>query len=249
MRVGEAWVPRSRSTSSPTTRKLCGTSGGIAIVSPLRSVTFCSSRPSTQASATPSRMCRISMYGWEWTGATYPGCAVWMPVRTGVVPSSSPMISWYCESGPKLTGSVSSRRTMIGSFMAWLLSPVLEAHVFVGREGRHRDDVDGVIGHARSDAHQRAEVHHRREHHALDRQLLDAMEQRLPPAGIALARLLQEQVVEVGIAAVGVGALRVHEGLHATRGVARVARGGEEDAAQLLLAPGRVERRALHRPH
>src|SRR3989442_16041621 len=71
----------------------------------------------------------------------------------------------------------------------------------------------------------------------------------LPPAGIALARLLQEQVVEVGIAAVGVGALRVHEGLHATRGVARVARGGEEDAAQLLLAPGRVKRRALHRPH
>src|SRR5207253_1621725 len=57
-------------TWSPTARKLCGTFGGRAMVSPFSRRTLRSSWPSIQASATPSRLCSTSVYGWECTGAT-----------------------------------------------------------------------------------------------------------------------------------------------------------------------------------
>src|SRR5215467_12920775 len=45
-----------------------------------------------------------------------------MPVRIGVVPSSSPMMSRYVASGPNFTTSVSARRITCMSAMACLLS-------------------------------------------------------------------------------------------------------------------------------
>ncbi len=48
--------------------------------------------------------------------------------------------------------------------------------------------------------HQRAEVHDRREHHAVDRELLDPVEQGRPPARVPLAGLLLEEVVDVRVA-------------------------------------------------
>jgi hypothetical protein len=57
-------------------------------------------------------------------------------------------------------------------------------------------------------------------------------------SAVALARLLLEQLVDVRIAAVGVGALGLDERLDAARGVAGVAGRGHEQAAQLLLLPG-----------
>src|SRR5262249_13061935 len=45
-----------------------------------------------------------------------------MPVRIGVVPSSSPMMSWYVASGPNFTISVSARRITCISVMSCLLS-------------------------------------------------------------------------------------------------------------------------------
>jgi hypothetical protein len=61
---------------------------------------------------------------------------------------------------------------------------------------------------------------------------------------IALGRLLLEQLVDVGISAVGVGALGLDEDLDAAGGVAGVSGRGHEQAAQLLLLPGGVERAA-----
>src|SRR5712691_6253897 len=54
-----------------------------------------------------------------------------------------------------------------------------------------------------ANTHQRAQIHDRREHDPIDRELLDAVEERLALAGIALSRLLVEQIVDVGIAPIG----------------------------------------------
>src|SRR2546428_5755000 len=71
---------------------------------------------------------------------------------------------------------------------------LLEAHVLVGREGRHRHEIDGVLGHAWPDAGEGAEVHERREHRPVDGDLLDAMEKGLALGGVALPRLLLEEL-------------------------------------------------------
>src|SRR5690242_4143319 len=99
----------------------------------------------------------------------------------------------------------------------------LELHVLVGREWAHPDVGDRVLGDARPDAVQGAQVHDRREHHAVDRELLDLVQQRLALRGVALRRLLAEKLVDVGISAVGVAALGLDEGLDAARRVAGVA--------------------------
>src|SRR6266498_3014592 len=125
----------------------------------------------------------------------------------------------------------------------------LESYVLVGGEGIHRDDVDGVVGHPRSHPDDPTQVHEGGEHRPVDGELLDAMENGFAFGRIALAALLQEHLVEVGIAAVRVAALRVDERLDAARGVARIPHRDEKETPQLLLLPGRVERGALHRPH
>src|SRR5712692_9369196 len=125
----------------------------------------------------------------------------------------------------------------------------LEPHVLVGRPDGHGHQVDRVVGEARSDPHQRAEVHDGREHHAIDGELLDAMQQGLALGLIAFPGLLQEQLVDIGISAVRVAPLLVDELLDAGRRVARVSHGGDEQPAQLLLPPRGVEHGALDRPH
>ena len=113
---------------------------------------------------------------------------------------------------------------------------------------------------ARPDAHQRAKVHDRREHHPVDRELLDLVEQRFAPAGVALPRLLLEQVVDVRVPAVRVAPLREDELLDAARGVAGVTDAGDfvpippfftaaESVVNNLNAVGiRVKMRPVERP-
>src|SRR6266446_10327810 len=79
----------------------------------------------------------------------------------------------------------------------------LDLHVLVGRERAHPDIGDRVLGDARTDPHQGAQIHHRREHRPLDRQLLDLVQDCLALLGITLARLLEEHLVDIGIAAKG----------------------------------------------
>jgi hypothetical protein len=57
------------------------------------------------------------------------------------------------------------------------------------------------------------------------------MQQRLASARVPLPALLVEQIVDVGIAPVGLAALRVNELGHAARGIARVTGDGEEQTA------------------
>src|SRR6516165_5085087 len=143
----------------------------------------------------------------------------------------------------------STRITQYSAFASSTL--LLELHVLVRREWRHPHVGNGVLGDARTDAHQGAQIHDRRVHHPVDGELLDLVQQRLALFGVALVRLLAEQIVDVRIAAVGVVALGLHERLHPAGGVAGIARRGHEQAAQLLLLPGGVERRAFHlaQPH
>jgi len=68
-----------------------------------------------------------------------------------------------------------------------------------------------VLGDARAHPHQRAEIHDGREHRAVDRELLDPVQQGFPPLDVPLARLLQEQIVDVGVAPVRVAALGVDD--------------------------------------
>src|SRR5262245_40547109 len=117
----------------------------------------------------------------------------------------------------------------------------LEPNLFVGRKGYQMHRIEHVLGNARPYAAQGAVVHDRREHHAIDRELLDAMEQRFALARVALARLLVEQIVEIRVAAVRVAALGIHERLDPARRIARVADRGHEEPAKLLLAPGSQE--------
>src|ERR1700720_1875930 len=68
----------------------------------------------------------------------------------------------------------------------------LEPHVLVRRPDRHRHQVDRVIGHSGPNPNEHPRTPNWREHHSLDRQLLDAVEQGFTLRGVPLARLLLE---------------------------------------------------------
>src|SRR3989441_12117092 len=130
---------------------------------------------------------------------------------------------------------VSWARATISAAYLWVLEP----HVLIGGERAHGDRGDRVLGQARPHPHQRAQVHDRREHHAVDRELLDAVQQGLALGDVALPRLLLEQLVDVRIPPVGVAALGVDELRHAAGRVARVAHGGERSEERRVGKEGR----------
>src|SRR6516162_1404878 len=84
---------------------------------------------------------------------------------------------------------------------------LLDLEVLVGREWAHPNICDRVLGDARADPHQGAKVQDRSVHDPVDRQLLDLVQDRLALGVVALGCLLPKQFVDVGIAAIGVGAL------------------------------------------
>src|SRR5712692_11270789 len=96
----------------------------------------------------------------------------------------------------------------------------VEPHVLVGGPDRQRHQVDRMIGYPGPHPNQHPRAPDRREHHAVDRQLLDAVEQGFTLRGVPLAGLLLEQFVDVGVSAIGVAALGINERLHASGGVA-----------------------------
>src|SRR6476646_4284836 len=79
--------------------------------------------------------------------------------------------------------------------------------VLVGREWRQVNIADRVLDDARADPHQGAKIIDRREHHPVDRHLLDLEQHGFALLGVALARLLLVQRVEIGVAARGISAL------------------------------------------
>src|SRR5262249_43828234 len=104
----------------------------------------------------------------------------------------------------------------------------LELNVLVGREWAHPYLSNRVPGDARTDAHEHAQVHDRRIHRPVDGKLLDVVQQRLALPYVTLARLVTEHLVDVRVAAVGVGALGLHDLLDSARRVAGVSRPSHE---------------------
>src|SRR5262245_21192424 len=119
---------------------------------------------------------------------------------------------------------------------------ILELHVLVGRPDRHRHQIDRMVGDARSDPNHHSRAPDWREHHAVDRELLNAVEQDLALGSIPLSRLLLEQLVDVRVAAIGVTSLRVDERLHARGRIPGIPRGCEKEPSELLLLPRGIER-------
>src|SRR5439155_10204750 len=92
------------------------------------------------------------------------------------------------------------------------------------------------------------ELPDRREHRLLVDELLDAMERRLAALLVELGTLLPEEPVDVGIAAVHVGAPRGHEGLEPGRRVAERGARAQDEVLELLLDLTLVVRRSLEGP-
>src|SRR5215475_10774029 len=125
----------------------------------------------------------------------------------------------------------------------------LEPDVLIGREGVHRNGVDGMVRDPRPYAMQGPKVEDRRKHHALHRELLYAVQQVLPLGPVALRRLLLKQRIDVRIAPIRIGPLGIDKRLNARRRVPGSSGAGSEQAAQLLLAPGGVKGCPLHGHH
>jgi peptide/nickel transport system substrate-binding protein len=89
---------------------------------------------------------------------------------------------------------------------------------------------------------QRGRLEDRPVHDALVDQALDLVELGLAALAVALARLLLEEIVDVGVPAVGVRRGADDEGLEARGGVALGGRGIDDEAGELLRAP-RFEKR------
>src|SRR5262245_2480714 len=105
--------------------------------------------------------------------------------------------------------------------MFWMMRlAFLEADLLVrGRHVEERVEADGGLLDARADAVERRRLEDRRVHDALVDEPLDLVQQRLAALPVALLRLLEEKVVDVGVAAVGIRRARDHEGLEPRRRV------------------------------
>src|SRR5712671_1905081 len=95
-----------------------------------------------------------------------------------------------------------------------------ERDVLKSRKGMHRNGVNRMRREPRPDAYETTQVHNGGEHDALDGELLDAVQQGLAFRTVPLSRLLFEDRIDIGIATIGVGALRVHKSLSACGGTA-----------------------------
>ena len=126
---------------------------------------------------------------------------------------------------------------------------LLEPYLLQRWEWMDRQGVDRVLGDPRSHAYKRPEVHDWGIHGALHGELLNAMQEGFAFGFIALDSLLLEKLVNVRIATLGIGALRVDECLHAGRRIPRCSRADNREAREFFLLPGRIERGAFHRAH
>ena len=87
------------------------------------------------------------------------------------------------------------------------------------------------------------EIHDRGIHDALHGELLNAMQEGFAFGFVALDSLLLEEFVNVRIATIGIGALRVDKGLHASCRIPRRSRAYNREAREFSLPCG-VTRRA-----
>src|SRR5207247_8396352 len=111
------------------------------------------------------------------------------------------------------------------------------------------DESEAGLLDARSDPVEEGELPQRREHDALVREPLDLVEQRFTTLRIELARLLDEEILHVGIPAPRVHAILHEVVLDSRRRVAVTDGARLHDGGDLLVLPAWEVRRALLRPH
>src|SRR5262245_64252666 len=125
----------------------------------------------------------------------------------------------------------------------------LELQVLVRRRvGVHRDQAKPGLGDARPDAVQPTQLPDGRVHDLVVHELLDLDEDRLALLPVQLGGLLLEESVDIGVAAVGIDPLRVHERLQARGRVAQRRGAAPDQVAKLLLTILGEEGRPLERP-
>src|SRR5262245_46160879 len=155
-------------------------------------------------------------------------------IRIGFIPTpgccschARSLIEMMRERGVVIVAMVSS----------WIRGSLrLQLHVLVGRrECPARDEPESGFRHPGPLCMDEAELPERREDRLLVHELLDAMKGRLAALSIQLDRLLAEEPVDVGIAAVHVGASRHHEVLETAGGVAERAAQAVDEVLQLFL--------------
>src|SRR5215831_14781978 len=122
----------------------------------------------------------------------------------------------------------------------------LERDVLKSRKGMHGNGVYCVLREPRPDTYQTTQVHDGGEHDTLNSELLDALQHDLTFRTIALNRLLFKERIEIGIATVGVGALRIHKSLGARSGTARSTNRRHNYPSEFFVAPSGEKRGALH---
>src|SRR5437870_603553 len=113
-----------------------------------------------------------------------------------------------------------------------------ERDVLKSRKGMHWNGVDRMLREPRPDAYETAQVHDWGEHDTLNSKLLDAVQQGLAFRPVPLRCLLFEERIDIGIATVGVRALRVHKSLSACGGIPRRPNRRHKHSPEFFVAPG-----------
>src|SRR5215510_8850954 len=122
----------------------------------------------------------------------------------------------------------------------------LERDILKSRKGMHWNGVDRMRRDPRSDAYETTQVHNGGEHSMLNGQLLDAVQQGLAFRMVPFNRLLFKELIDIGIATIGVHALRVHKSLSACSGIARSTNRRHHHSPELFVAPGSEKCGAFH---
>src|SRR5262245_19269492 len=97
--------------------------------------------------------------------------------------------------------------------LSGVLSLLLERDILQCREGMHRNRVDRMLGQPWPDAYQSAQIHDGGKHDMLNGELLEAVQHGLALRMVPLNGLLFEERVDIGVATVGIRALRIHKTL------------------------------------
>src|SRR5215510_309954 len=130
--------------------------------------------------------------------------------------------------------------------LSHVLELFLECDVLKSRKRMYWNRVDRMRRDPRPNAYETTQVHDGGEHDSLNGKLLDAMQQGFAFCTVPLNRLLFKDFIDIGIATIGVGALRIHKSLSTRGGTARSTNRRHNDPSELFVAPGREKCGALH---
>src|SRR5262249_20882336 len=112
-----------------------------------------------------------------------------------------------------------------------------QAHLLIENRRGEREQANRGLFHPWADAMQHLGLKERGVPHPLMQECLEAMQQRFAHGGVAFPGLLLKERVEIGVAAIGVGARPEHVGFQAGSRVAEEPGPHEHELLQLFLTP------------